>query len=187
MNITETSLPGLLVVKPNLFEDERGYFYESYNTKTFEKIGITSKFVQDNQARSGYGVIRGLHYQLNPHAQAKLIRVISGEILDVVVDIREGSPTFGQSEQVRLDDVTKAQLFIPRGFAHGYMVLSQSAEIFYKCDNLYAPASERGIHYNDPALRIDWPLSEEQIIVSGKDMGLPNLADSEHNFEYAEN
>ncbi len=186
MKITETSLPGLLVLQPKILEDKRGYFYESYNAKAFEEYGISSKFVQDNQARSGYGVIRGLHYQLNPYAQAKLIRVISGEILDVVVDIREGSPTFGQSEQVLLDAVKKTQLLVPKGFAHGYAVLSETAEIFYKCDHFYVPESEAGIYYKDPALGIDWGIPEKDTIVSEKDANLPVLADSKHNFVFEE-
>ncbi|MBL4648578.1 MAG: dTDP-4-dehydrorhamnose 3,5-epimerase, partial [Aureispira sp.] len=147
MPFIKTDFPGLIVFEPKVFGDHRGYFYESYNAKSFKEGGIEADFVQDNQARSTYGVLRGLHYQLGEHAQAKLVRVIEGTVLDVVVDLREGSPTYGQSYEIELSAENKRQLFVPRGFAHGYVVLSETAEFFYKCDNFYNKESEGGLIY----------------------------------------
>lgn len=173
MPFLETSIPDLKVFDPQVWRDDRGYFYESYNKATFEKGGITTDFVQDNQALSTYGVLRGLHYQLPPFAQAKLVRVILGEVLDVVVDIRPDSPTYGQSFSIRLSDANKKQLFVPRGFAHGYVVLSDTAIFAYKCDNLYSKVHDAGVFFNDPALKIDWQIDLEKAILSEKDKVQP--------------
>lgn len=184
MPFIETGFPGLLVFEPVVHEDRRGYFFESYNEKVFNAKGILVKFVQDNQSSSEYGVIRGLHYQLQPYAQCKLIRVLSGKILDVVVDIRKGSPTFGKSYSLELSSENRKQLFIPHGFAHGFSVLSQQAEVFYKCDAFYNRESEGGIRYNDPSLNIDWMIPVAQAIVSEKDKQNPLFADCENNFVF---
>ncbi|PUZ30578.1 dTDP-4-dehydrorhamnose 3,5-epimerase [Chitinophaga costaii] len=184
MPFHETGIPGLLIYEPAIHGDHRGYFFESYNAQTFQGQGINIQFVQDNQARSSYGVLRGLHYQLNPHAQTKLIRVLEGEIIDAVVDIRKGSPTYGKSFAINLSANNKRQLLVPQGFAHGYAVLSPTAEVMYKCDNFYHKASEGGIIYNDPTLQINWGIDLKDAIVSDKDQVLPKLADLEHNFVY---
>lgn len=173
MPFIDTPLDGLKVFIPRVWEDERGYFFESFNRSLFEQGGIIADFVQDNQARSAYGVLRGLHYQVEPYAQAKLVRVLEGEVLDIAVDIREGSPTCGQAYSLLLSAENKYQLFIPRGFAHGYVVLSETAEFFYKCDNYYSKEHEGGIRFDDPALDIDWGLGREDMILSEKDKGLP--------------
>jgi dTDP-4-dehydrorhamnose 3,5-epimerase len=169
----ETGIPDLKVFEPNVWKDERGYFFEAYNNNIFREAGIDAHFVQDNQARSTYGVLRGLHYQTGDFAQAKLVRVIEGEVLDVVVDIREDSPTYGQWYGVRLSAENKRQLFVPRGFAHGYVVLSATAEFFYKCDNYYSKAHEGGIRYDDSTLAIDWEIELDKVILSEKDKALP--------------
>lgn len=184
MPFIETGLPGLVVFEPKVFEDSRGYFFESYNENTFAAQGITTRFVQDNQSRSSFGVIRGLHYQLSPHAQSKLVRVLTGKILDVAVDIRKGSPTYGKVCAVELSAENKKQLFLPKGFAHGFSVLSETAEVLYKCDGFYNKESEGGIIYNDPALQIDWQVSVDKAIVSDKDVVLPTLADCKNNFVF---
>lgn len=184
MPFTETGIPDLLVYEPRVFDDSRGYFFESYNANTFEKEGLRFPFVQDNQARSTYGVLRGLHFQLEPYAQTKLIRALQGRILDVVVDIRKGSPTYGKVFSIELTAENKLQLLVPKGFAHGYSVLSETAEVMYKCDNFYHKASEGGIVYNDPALNIDWGIDLKDAVVSDKDQVLPTLADCTHNFVY---
>ena len=176
MNITETALKGCFIIEPILFEDERGYFLESYNQKVFDNfLKEKVSFVQDNQSFSKRGVVRALHYQTGAHAQAKLVRVLHGEVLDVVVDLRKGSATFGDHIAIELSHRNKKQLFIPRGFAHGFVVMSETAEFFYKCDNLYNKASEGGIVYNDKTLSIDWKLPEKDLILSEKDQELPNL------------
>lgn len=182
MLFTQTEFPGLLIFEPKVFGDSRGYFFESYNETVFTTAGIDIKFVQDNQARSSYGVIRGLHYQLNPHSQTKLIRVLSGKILDVVVDIRKGSPTYGKALTIELSDENKKQLLIPKGFAHGYSVLSETAEVFYKCDDFYNKSAEGGILYNDPDLNIDWQIPADKAITSEKDLLYPGLKNCTHNF-----
>ena len=156
MNFIKTELDGVVIVEPRVFEDERGYFFESYNEAEFIKNGIPNKFVQDNQSKSSYGVVRGLHCQLGEFAQAKLVRVLHGRVLDVAVDIRKNSPTFGKYVAVELSDENKRQLFIPRGFLHGFSVLSDTAVFAYKCDNLYAPHAEFGIRFDDPDIGIDW-------------------------------
>ena len=184
MPFTTTPIPDLLVYEPKVHHDNRGYFFESYTEKVFKDAGLDLTFVQDNQARSTYGVLRGLHYQQEPYAQTKLVRVLEGKILDVAVDIRKGSPTYGQSFTIELTAENKLQLLVPKGFAHGYLVLSPTAEVMYKVDNLYNKASEGGIIYNDPALNIDWGIDLNNAIVSEKDMVLPTLANCTHNFVY---
>lgn len=171
----ETGIEGLLVFTPKIFGDDRGYFFESYNQKLFEKAGLTYDFIQDNQSKSSYGVLRGLHYQLPPHTQAKLVRVTQGKVLDVAVDIREGSPSYGQHYSVILSDENQKQFMIPRGFAHGFLVLSDTAIFQYKCDNLYAQSYDAGIRFDDPKLQIDWKIKLEDIQVSEKDANLPFL------------
>lgn len=184
MPFIKTELPGLLVFEPNVFEDSRGYFFEAYNEKQFQQEGIDIRWVQDNQSSSTYGVIRGLHYQLPPFDQTKLVRVLRGKILDVVVDIRKGSPTFGKSFSKVLSAKNKRQLFIPKGFAHGFSVLSEKAEVLYKCDGFYNKESEGGIIYNDPALEIDWRIPAEEAIISDKDKVLPTLAECRNSFVF---
>jgi len=168
-----TSIEGLIVFEPKVWADDRGYFYESYNLKTFFEGGITATFVQDNEAKSTYGVLRGLHYQVAPYAQAKLVRVLEGEVLDVVVDIRPHSATYGQSYSIKLSAENKKQLFVPRGFAHGYVVLSETAIFAYKVDNYYSKESEGGIVYSDPQLNIDWGINLKDAALSEKDKVLP--------------
>ena len=184
MPFIKTELPGLLIFEPNVFKDSRGYFFESFNADVFHEAGIDEVFVQDNQSQSAYGVIRGLHYQLNPFAQTKLLRVLSGKILDVVVDIRKGSPTYGKHISVELSAENFKQVYIPRGFAHGFSVLSNEAVVMYKCDTFYNKESEAGILYNDPGLAIDWKIPGDKQIVSEKDMKLPGFADHQNNFQY---
>ena len=178
------SLEGLIIVEPNVFEDNRGYFFEAYNQSLFQQNGITCNFVQDNQSRSTYGVIRGLHYQLPPYAQTKFVRTLEGKVLDVVVDIRKGSPTFGEAFSIELSAENKKQLLIPAGFAHGFSVLSETAQLLYKCDAFYNKESEGGISYKDPELKIDWGIPEGKAIVSDKDEDLPSLKDCRNTFEF---
>lgn len=177
MPFSKTEFPDLLVFEPKVFGDERGYFFESFNANTFEEAGIHRPFVQDNQARSTYGVLRGLHYQRGVHAQAKLVRVFEGSVLDVVVDLRPESPTYGKHYSIELSAENKKQLYVPRGFAHGYVVLTETAEFFYKCDNFYNKASEGGLIYNDPQLEIDWKIKATEALLSDKDKVLPQLGD----------
>ena len=173
-----------MIVEPKVFGDARGYFFESYNEKLFFEAGIQAVFRQDNQSFSKYGVIRGLHFQNNPHSQTKLIRVLEGVINDVVLDMRKGSPTFGKCFALELSADNKRQLYIPTGFAHGFSVLSEQAAIFYKCDNFYHPQSEGGVFYNDPALGIDWKVDAAKAIISEKDRNLPTFYQVETNFVY---
>ncbi|AUC74731.1 dTDP-4-dehydrorhamnose 3,5-epimerase [Olleya sp. Bg11-27] len=176
MKATETKLEGCFVLEPTIFEDKRGYFFESFNQEKFNSlINKQVDFVQDNESFSSKGVLRGLHYQVGEYAQAKLVRVIKGKVLDVAVDVRANSKTFGQHVAVELSEDNKKQLFVPRGFAHGFIVLSDTAIFSYKCDNLYNKASEGGIIYNDPKLNIDWQLPEKKLLVSEKDVILPTL------------
>ncbi len=184
MTITESPLPGLLILQPRVFEDSRGYFFESFNRKNLMDAGINAQFVQDNQSLSQYGVLRGLHYQLAPYAQSKLVRVLMGSVWDVAVDIRRNSPTFGQYFGIELSAENKTQLYIPQGFAHGFAVTSPSAVFFYKCDSFYNPEAERGIHFSDPELAIPWPVSESDSIISAKDKVLPLFRDAQINFEF---
>jgi dTDP-4-dehydrorhamnose 3,5-epimerase len=176
MNFIPTKLEGCFVIEPKVIRDERGYFMESFNEKTFQ-IGVGSEvhFVQDNQSFSSKGVLRGLHYQTGEHAQAKLVRVLDGEVLDVAVDIRPNSPTFGDYEAVLLSGENQKQFFVPRGFAHGFLVLSQTATFFYKCDNFYNKESEGGIIFNDSTLNIDWQFPEKELLISDKDKIQPTL------------
>lgn len=179
MNFTETHLKGCFIIEPRVFADARGYFFESFNQKTFnEGVGQTVNFVQDNQSYSSKGVLRGLHYQTGEHAQAKLVRVITGSVLDVAVDIRPESETYGQYVAVELTAENQKQLFIPRGFAHGFVVLSETATFFYKCDNFYNKESEGGIIYNCPEIKVDWKLEGIDFLVSEKDEILPTLSNA---------
>ena len=184
MNIIRTSIDGVWIIEPRVFEDPRGYFFESYNQKEFdEKIGPV-RFVQDNESYSSYGVLRGLHFQKPPFAQSKLVRVVRGRVLDVAVDIRKGSPTYGQHVAVELSGENHRQFFIPRGFAHGFVVLSETALFQYKCDNFYAPQSEGAVAWNDSALNIDWRVPADKVILSEKDRHHPLLKDMEDVFDY---
>lgn len=176
MNVTETKLKGCFIIEPRVFQDDRGYFFESFNKNQFNKaIGEEVSFVQDNQSFSKKGVVRALHYQVGEYAQAKLVRVLQGKVFDVAVDIRKGSVTFGQYVAVELSAENKKQLFIPRGFAHGFVALSETAEFFYKCDNFYNKEAEGGIIYNDPTINIDWGINKEELLLSPKDIELPEL------------
>lgn len=180
MNIIKTSIEGVVIIEPRLFKDERGYFFESFNQREFEEKVCKTTFVQDNESKSGYGVIRGLHYQKPPFAQSKLVRVIKGAVLDVAVDIRKGSPTFGQHVAVELTEGNHRQFFIPRGFAHGFSVLSEEVIFQYKCDEFYHPEAEGAIAWNDAELGIDWKISLEKVLVSEKDskhLRLENIND----------
>lgn len=183
MPFIETGMHGLVIFEPMVFEDSRGFFFESYNEKVFSQQGI-GPFVQDNQSSSVYGVIRGLHYQLAPHAQSKLVRVLTGSILDVAVDIRKGSPTYGKAFSIELSAGNKKQLYIPDGFAHGFSVLSESAEVLYKCNAFYHKESEGGILYNDAVLKIDWKIPADKAIVSEKDKQNPAFVDCKNNFAF---
>ena len=185
MPFTVTDFPGLVIFEPAVFSDDRGFFFESFNELTFQNQGIATHFVQDNQSFSKFGVVRGLHYQLNPHAQSKLVRVLSGAILDVVVDLRQGAPGFGKTFEIELTAENRKQLFIPKGFAHGFSVLSEMAEVMYKCDQFYNKESEGGIIYNDPSLRINWRIPAGKEIVSSKDILLPSFAQCRNSFTFA--
>ena len=186
MKIINTSITGVIIIEPRLFSDERGYFFESFNQKEFEKNVCKTVFVQDNESKSSYGVIRGLHYQKPPFAQSKLVRVIKGAVLDVAVDIRKGSPTFGHHVAVELTEDNHRQFFIPRGFAHGFSVLSEEVVFQYKCDNFYAPQYEGAIAWDDPDLGIDWRISDNNLILSEKDKVHPNINDINCLFDYME-
>lgn len=187
MNFTRTHIPDVVIIDPIVHGDERGYFVETFRADKLEAfLGFTIPFCQDNESRSSYGVLRGLHYQLPPHAQTKLVRVIEGEVLDVSVDIRKGSPTFGHHVAVRLSGENKRQLLIPRGFAHGFVVLSKTCTFAYKVDNTYSPECDRGIAFDDPALGIDWIVPRERLQLSSKDTCQPLLRDADL-FAYGEN
>ncbi len=186
MNVIETEIDGVFIIEPRIFRDARGYFFESYSRREFaEKVGPVD-FVQDNESRSVYGVIRGLHYQRPPYSQSKLVRVIRGAVLDVAVDIRRGSPTFGKHVSVELTEDNHLQFFIPRGFAHGFSVLSKEAVFQYKCDSFYAPDCEGAIAWDDPDLGIDWRIPRDKAILSGKDAGHPKLKDIRSPFGFDE-
>ena len=185
MRILKTDLEGVLIIEPRLFEDERGYFFEAFSERKFaEHTGIETRFVQDNESRSAVGVVRGLHFQLPPFAQSKLVRVVRGAILDVAVDIRRGSPTFGKHIAVELSEHNHRQLFIPRGFAHGFSVLEGDAIVEYKCDNYYAPEAEGAIRWDDPTLAIDWHTIHNEAIVSAKAKLNPLFEECERLFDY---
>jgi len=177
MNIIKTGIEGVVIIEPRVFPDPRGYFFESYNRKAFEEAVGHVDFVQDNESRSSYGVVRGLHFQKGEHAQAKLVRVVSGSVLDVAVDIRKGSPTFGKHVAVELSGENHFQFFLPRGMAHGFSVLSKEAVFQYKCDNFYCPASEGAIAWDDPEIGIDWRIPKEDVILSEKDSHHPLLSE----------
>ncbi len=169
MTVIETNIPDVKIIEPRIFNDGRGYFFESFNEQRFFELVIRTRFVQDNESMSTKGVLRGLHYQLPPNAQSKLVRVIKGEVLDIAVDIRKGSPTFGQYASIVLSDENKKQFFIPRGFAHGFLVLSEEAIFSYKCDNYYSPESERSINFDDADLNVDWTIDLKKLMLSEKD------------------
>lgn len=175
MNLINTSIDGVYIVEPKVFHDARGYFFESYNQKDFEKAGINITFVQDNQSKSAFGTIRGIHFQAGEKAQAKLVRVLQGRVLDVAVDLRAGSPTFGQHVAVELSDDNQKQLLIPKGFGHGFSVLSETAIFSYKCDNFYAPESEGSVKFDDPDLEIDWRVNVADRLLSEKDTNAPSF------------
>ena len=184
MNVINTEIEGVVIIEPKVFGDERGYFFESFSQPLFDKLVRPVKFVQDNESKSRYGVLRGLHFQKGQHAQSKLVRVVKGRVLDVAVDIRKGSPTFGKYVAVELTEDNHRQFFIPRGFAHGFSVLSEEAIFQYKCDNLYAPESEGSIIWNDPEIGIDWGLAAEDVVLSAKDMCHPTLKGAPELFDY---
>ena len=182
MQVIKTPLEGVLVIEPKVFKDSRGFFVETYNEERYMQAGITARFVQDNMSASTYGVVRGLHFQRPPYTQAKLVSCIEGEVLDVAVDLRKDSPTYGQWYSVLLSAENHRQFFIPRGFAHGFSVLSPTAIFAYKCDNLYHPEADGGLMLNDPTLNIDWQLPEDQMILSDKDKNHPFLKDLDNPF-----
>ncbi len=184
MNVLQTEIPGVVILEPRIFGDSRGYFFESFSEREFTEKVSQTHFVQDNESKSCYGVVRGLHFQKPPHAQAKLVRVIKGRVLDVAVDIRKGSPTFGKYVAVELTEDNHRQFFIPRGFAHGFAVLSEEAVFQYKCDSFYAPQSEGALAWDDPDLGIDWGVPADKVLLSEKDSRHPRLKDADIPFEY---
>jgi len=186
MRVTQTEFPGLKLIEPTIYKDQRGYFFESYNYERMRDAGIDMIFTQDNQSRSQYGVIRGLHFQKKPFAQTKLIRVLQGKIYDVALDLRQKSPCFGKWYGLELSDENQYQLLIPKGFAHGFSVLSDYAVVFYKCDETYKPGSEDGILYSDPDLNIDWKIPPNLEIISVKDQGLKRFKESVLDFKYTD-
>lgn len=186
MKVIKTAIEDVVIIEPDVFGDSRGYFFESYSQKKFDEQVRKIEFVQDNESKSRYGVLRGLHFQKGKDAQSKLVRVVKGRVLDVAVDIRKGSPTFGQYVAVELTEENHRQLFVPRGFAHGFSVLSEEAVFQYKCDNYYAPHAEGGIAWDDPDIGIDWGLPAEDVLLSAKDAAHPRLKDAEYLFNYNE-
>lgn len=185
MTVIPTEISGLVIIEPKVFGDHRGYFFESFSQRDFDASVREVRFVQDNESKSSYGVLRGLHFQKPPHAQSKLVRVVKGRVLDVAVDIRRGSPTFGKHVAVELSDENHRQFFIPRGFAHGFVVLSEEVIFQYKCDDFYAPECEGAIAWDDPALGIDWGIPAEDVILSEKDRNHPRLKDAGELFAYS--
>ncbi len=186
MKVIKTAIEDVVIIEPDVFGDSRGYFFESYSQKKFDEQVRKIEFVQDNESKSRYGVLRGLHFQKGKDAQSKLVRVVKGRVLDVAVDIRKGSPTFGQYVAVELTEENHRQLFVPRGFAHGFSVLSEEAVFQYKCDNLYAPHAEGAIAWDDPDIGIDWGVPAEDVLLSAKDAAHPRLKDAEYLFNYNE-
>ena len=186
MEVIKTEIEGVVIIEPRIFKDERGYFYESLSQREFEEKVCRTTFVQDNQSKSSYGVLRGLHFQKPPYCQSKLVRCIKGAVLDVAVDIRKGSPTFGRHVAVELTEENHRQLFIPRGFAHGFAVLSEEAVFQYKCDNFYCKESEGAIAWDDPQLAIDWRIPADSILLSEKDRHNRNIEEAEYLFDYNE-
>ncbi len=187
MEIQKTDIEGVVIIEPRIFSDDRGYFYESFSDREFTQKVCQTTFVQDNQSKSSYGVLRGLHFQKAPHAQSKLVRVVKGKVLDVAVDIRKGSPTYGKYVAVELSEDNHRQLFIPRGFAHGFVVLSEEVIFQYKCDNLYNKESEGAIIWNDPDLNIEWGIAAEEAILSDKDQQNISFKDFDSPFSYDKN
>ena len=188
MKFIKTNIPEVIIIEPTAFADDRGYFMETFRKDNLEEaIGHSVNFVQDNESKSTYGVLRGLHFQLPPFAQSKLIRACSGRVLDIALDVRKGSPTFGKHVAIELSEENKRQLFIPRGFAHGFLVLSETATFVYKVDNYYSKESDSGIDFADPALNIDWQINADDLQFSAKDKNHPLLADSDKLFDYNEN
>ncbi len=186
MEVIQTAIPGVVIIEPRVFKDARGYFFESFSQRDFDSQVREVRFVQDNESKSSFGVLRGLHFQKPPHAQSKLVRVVKGAVLDVAVDIRKGSPTFGQHVAVELSAENHRQFFIPRGFAHGFVVLTDEVVFQYKCDNFYAPQYEGAIAWDDPDLGIDWRVSSEEVLLSDKDRCHPCLKDADWLFDYEE-
>lgn len=186
MEVIKTNIEGVVIIEPRIFRDERGYFFESFSQREFQEKVCNTMFVQDNESKSSYGVLRGLHFQKPPYAQSKLVRVIKGAVLDVAVDIRKGSPTFGQHVAVELTEDNHRQFFIPRGFAHGFSVLTDEVIFQYKCDNFYAPQSEGALAWDDPDLGIDWRLPAEKVILSEKDRHHSRLKDADWLFDFNE-
>ena len=186
MEVIKTDIEGVVIIEPRIFKDERGYFYESFSQREFEEKVCRTTFVQDNQSKSSYGVLRGLHFQKPPYCQSKLVRCIKGAVLDVAVDIRKGSPTFGKYVAVELTEDNHRQFFVPRGFAHGFAVLSEEAVFQYKCDNFYNKESEGSVAWNDPELDIDWKIPFDKVLLSEKDKLSKNIADADYLFDYNE-
>lgn len=186
MNVIKTDIEGVVIIEPRLFRDDRGYFFESFSQREFDEKVRPIRFVQDNESKSSYGVLRGLHFQKPPFAQSKLVRVIKGAVLDVAVDIREGSPTFGRYVAVELTEENHLQFFIPRGFAHGFSVLTDEVIFQYKCDNFYAPQSEGALAWDDPDLEIDWKIPADKVLLSEKDKHHPRLKEAEWLFDYTD-
>lgn len=186
MEVIKTDIEGVVIIEPRIFKDERGYFYESFSQREFEEKVCRTTFVQDNQSKSSYGVLRGLHFQKPPYCQSKLVRCIKGAVLDVAVDIRKGSPTFGKHVAVELTEENHRQFFVPRGFAHGFAVLSEEAVFQYKCDNFYCKESEGAVACNDPELAIDWRIPAEKVLLSEKDKLNKNIAEADYLFDYNE-
>jgi dTDP-4-dehydrorhamnose 3,5-epimerase len=184
--IIKTDFKGILIIEPKVFTDDRGCFFESFNSKKLSDSGIKADFVQDNVSRSKKGVLRGLHYQLDPMAQTKLLTVLSGKILDVAVDLRAGSPTFGKHLSVELSSDNKRMVVIPKGFAHGFVALEDNTLVMYKCDNYYSPVHERGIRYNDPSLNINWILPDKDTIIAKRDLSFPSFLEAENDFVFEE-
>lgn len=184
MNVITTDIEGVVILEPKVFGDERGYFMESYSRRLFDELVRPVRFVQDNESKSRYGVVRGLHFQKGKYAQSKLVRVVSGRVLDVAVDIRVGSPTFGRYVAVELTGENHRQFFVPRGFAHGFSVLSREAVFQYKCDNFYSPENEGSIVWDDPDIAVDWKIAPKDILLSAKDTGHPKLRESRELFDY---
>lgn len=186
MEVIKTDIEGVVIIEPRIFKDDRGYFYESFSQREFEEKVCRTTFVQDNQSKSSYGVLRGLHFQKPPYCQSKLVRCIKGAVLDVAVDIRKGSPTFGKHVAVELTEENHRQFFVPRGFAHGFAVLSEEAVFQYKCDNFYCKESEGAVAWNDPELAIDWRIPAEKVLLSEKDKLNKNIAEADYLFDYNE-
>ena len=186
MEVIKTEIEGVVIIEPRIFKDDRGYFYESFSQREFEEKVCKTTFVQDNQSKSSYGVLRGLHFQKPPYCQSKLVRCIKGAVLDVAVDIRKGSPTFGKYVAVELSEDNHRQFFVPRGFAHGFAVLTEEAVFQYKCDNFYNKESEGSVAWNDPELNIDWRIPFDKVLLSEKDKLSKNIADADYLFDYNE-